>query len=249
MTVNTPDLTVDWYGYATTRLATADSDLVCYLDPGRYGVITGEWSPDTRGVAHPVTRDRRPHDGDVVLVTHVHHYDPDGIRRVADDDATLVVPSGLDVNATDRTDERPIDLGFDLVTLDPADETLLAGHPVWTVHSYNEPGGPHTRGDGSPIHPKGRGVGYLLDLDGTRVFFPGDTDVLDGHAELDVDLFLPPIGGSFTMDRHAAAALAADLRPQLTVPVHYNTFAALETDDREFAADVAAAGVPVALDR
>jgi L-ascorbate metabolism protein UlaG (beta-lactamase superfamily) len=51
------------------------------------------------------------------------------------------------------------------------------------------------------------------------------------------------------MDRHEAAALAAEMRPQLVVPVHYNTFEALETDDRGFAADVAAAGVPVALDR
>jgi L-ascorbate metabolism protein UlaG (beta-lactamase superfamily) len=78
--------------------------------------------------------------------------------------------------------------------------------------------------------------------------WPGDTDVLDGHAKLDVSLFCPPIGGSFTMDRWEAAALAADLDPSLVLPVHYDTFEALETDSAAFAADVAGRGVPVVLD-
>jgi len=50
------------------------------------------------------------------------------------------------------------------------------------------------------------------------------------------------------MDRHGAAVLAAALDPDLVVPIHYNTFEALEADSRAFAADVAGRGVPVALD-
>ena len=249
MTVRFGDLRVEWFGYATVRLSSPATDRVSYVDPGRYGVLTGAWTPDTPGVAHPEPGDRRPRDGDVVLVTHVHHYDPDGIRRVAAPDATLVVPTGMDVGSTDRTAERPVDLDYEVVALGCEDEAVLAGTPLWTVHAYNEPSGPRTDRAGEPIHPKGRGVGYLFEVAGTRVFVPGDTDVLAGHAELDVDLFLPPIGGTFTMDREEAAGLAGALDPGLVVPVHYNTFAAIETDDRAFAADVAERGVPVALDR
>lgn len=79
------------------------------------------------------------------------------------------------------------------------------------------------------------------------MFWPGDSDVLEGHAELDVDVFLAPIGNS-TMDRQDAAALAGELDPELVVPLHYNTIAALEADSGAFAADVAREGVPVALD-
>ena len=50
------------------------------------------------------------------------------------------------------------------------------------------------------------------------------------------------------MDRHEAAALAATIDPRLVMPVHYNTFSNLEADSREFAADVAEAGIPVVLD-
>lgn len=249
MTVRIDGLSLTWLGYAGLRIEGTDS--VAYLDPGRYGTLTGAWAADSpdAAAAHPPGRDFRPEDGDLVCVTHVHHYDPDGIERVANDGATLVVFAGLDVHDTDRTDVRPADLPYEVRRVGGEAELLAADCPVWTVPAYNEPDGEHCHPDGTPIHPRGFGCGFLLSVDGTRIFWPGDTDVLDGHAELDVDVFCPPIGGSFTMDREAAAGLAADLDPALTLPIHYNTFAALETDDRAFAADVAAAGVPVALDR
>lgn len=249
MTVTTDALSIDWLGYATVRLESPAATV--YLDPGRYGVLTGEWTANSGAAAdaHPEPRDYHPVDGDLVCITHVHHYDPDGIERVAAEDVTLLVFDGLDVHDTDRTDVRPADLPYDVRRVGMEDELLAADVPVWTVPAYNEPDGPHTRQDGTPIHPEGFGCGFLLAMDGRRVFWPGDTDVLDGHDELDVDVFLPPIGGSFTMDRHGAADLAADLEPDLALPIHYNTFTGLETDDRDFVADVAESGVPVVLDR
>jgi len=247
MTVTHDGLTVDWLGYATIRLESADA--VVYVDPGRYGVLTGEWTPDgDRGRAHPPARDYRPADGDAVLVTHIHHYDPDGIERVAGEDATLVVFEGIDVADTDRTDARPAELPYEVRTVGTEDEGVVAGRPFWTVQAYNHPGGPHTYRDGTPIHPDGLGCGYLLSIEGTTVFYPGDTDVLDGHGELDVDVFLVPIGGTFTMDRAGAADLAADLDPALVVPVHYNTFESIETDSEALAEELSARGVAVALD-
>jgi L-ascorbate metabolism protein UlaG (beta-lactamase superfamily) len=249
MTVNADDLAIEWLGYATVRLETPAATI--YLDPGRYGVLNGDWTADSdaAAAAHPEPRDDRPRDGDLVCVTHVHHYDPDGIERVASDDATVLIFDGLDVHDTDRTDVRPTDLPFDVRRVGMEAEGIAADVPFWTVPAYNDPDGPHTRSDGSPVHPRGFGCGFLLALDDRRVFWPGDTDVIEGHDELDVDVFLPPIGGSFTMDRHGAAGLAADLRPDLVLPIHYTPFEALEADDRAFAADVAASGVPVVLDR
>jgi L-ascorbate metabolism protein UlaG (beta-lactamase superfamily) len=119
---------------------------------------------------------------------------------------------------------------------------------VTATPAYNEPDGPHTRPDGAPHHPPGFGIGYHLDLGERTVFWPGDSDVLDIHTTMDTSLFVPPIGGSFTMDRHEAAALAETIDPDLVLPIHYNTFEALETDERGFAADVAGRGVPVVLE-
>jgi len=246
MTVRHDDLTVDWLGYATLRIEGDDS--VVYFDPGRYGVLTGDWEPHAEGIRHPPARDYDAKDGDVVCVTHVHHYDPEGIRRVASDDATVVLFEGINVHDSDRDLDRPADLDYDVVTVGMEDELLAGDVPIWTVPAYNDPEGPNVDADGTPVHPKGIGCGFLVDVDGTRVFWPGDSDVIPGHEELDVSLFVPSIAKSFTMDRHDAADLAEAMDPDLVLPIHYNTFEALESDSAAFVDDVASRSVPVVLD-
>ena len=246
MTVRHDDLTVEWLGYTTLRIE--GEDVVVYLDPGRHGVLTGEWEPDTEGIGHPPSRDYRAEDGDVVCVTHVHHYDPDGIERVAAEDATIVAFEGIDGQAADRDLPPLADLPYEVRRVGTKESLETDGVRIWSVPAYNEPDGPNTRPDGTPYHPEGFGCGFLLDVEGTRILYPGDTDVLPGHRSIDVSLFCPPIGQRFTMDRHEAAQLAATIDPDLVLPIHYNTFSTQEIDSRAFAADVAQSGVPVVLD-
>ena len=76
MTIRHDGITAEWLGYATLRLA--GDDTVVYLDPGRYGVLTGEWEPDTANSGHPPAREGAPRHRDVVWITPVHHPDPAG---------------------------------------------------------------------------------------------------------------------------------------------------------------------------
>jgi len=246
VTVRHDGLTVDWLGYATLRIEGEDE--VVYFDPGRYGTLTGEWSPDTPGVGHPPARDYDARDGDVVCLTHIHHYDDDGVRRVAGEDATVVTFENIDVTDTDRELTPVADLPYDVVEVGMADELVVDEVPVVTVPAYNEPDGRNVRADGTPLHPEGIGCGFLVEVDRTTVFWTGDSDVLPGHEALEVSLFVPTISQSFTMNRHEAADLAEAMDPALVLPIHYNTFAALEADSAAFAADVAGRGVPVVLD-
>lgn len=266
MTVTHADVTFDWLGYATLRIETPEGR-VAYLDPGRYGVLTGEWTPDTDGIAHPPGTDYDLHDGDLVCVTHNHHYDSDGIQRVARDDATVVVYEGVDTASINR-DVLPVaDLPYDVTRIETGERLTLEAGTVRATPAYNASDGPHTRADGTPFHLDGFGCGYVLTTDSVSVFWTGDSDVLD-HESFGLSnatpksesesksesksktktVFVPPIGGSFTMDRREAADLAARLNPDLVLPIHYNTFEALETDSSAFASDVARRGIPVVLD-
>ena len=238
MTVRYDDFTVEWLGYATARLAPEDGPVV-YTDPGRYGVLDDYWA----------------RDGDLVVVTHDHHYDPEGIRSVASEDATLVIYEAVNPAGIDRDVEPIADLeaDYDVIRVDDegrVDVDTPAGEvTVWSVAAYNDPEGPNADADGSVAHPAGLGCGFLLGLGDRTVFWPGDSDALDGFAELDVSIFLANIGGGgIVSDRHASAELAEAMDPDLVVPIHYDTFEKLAADGEAFAGDVAARSIPVALD-
>jgi L-ascorbate metabolism protein UlaG (beta-lactamase superfamily) len=231
VTIRHDGLQVTWFGYATVRIETP-TGFVAYLDPGRYGVLDDYYA----------------RDADLVCVTHDHHYDSDAIEQVADEDATLVVYENVDADRIDRDVVSPEELGFAVERVADDAHLTVGEAEVWSLPAHNEIGGPHAHDDGSVNHPPGFGCGFLLSLADRTVFWPGDSDVLDGFRELEVSLFLANIGGSVVMDRHEAADLAEALNPDLVLPIHYDTFDLLSSDSGAFAADVAERGVPVVLD-
>lgn len=219
-------LTIDWLGYATSRIT--DGERVIYIDPGRYGVLEGY---DAR-------------DGDLVLVTHDDHYDPDGIERVAKPDGVVGIFEGIRSDEIER-ETRPVsDLSSEIRRIGIGDTFSVNGIGVEAITAYNTADG-HTREDGTPYHPEGEGVGYRLDVDGTTIFYPGDSDVVPEYEGLSADVFLAPIDDAFTMSPEAIVALAERIDADLVVPVHYDTFEALEADAEAFAASARERGLTV----
>lgn len=226
MPVTYGDLTIDWLGYATSRIT--DGERVVYVDPGRYGVLDAY---DAR-------------DGDLVLVTHDDHYDPDGIDRVAAPGAVVGIFEGIDAGEIDR-ESRPVEeLDHEIRRIGIGDAFEVDGIAVEAITAYNTAEG-HTRDDGTPYHPEGEGVGYRLDFEGTTVFYPGDSDVVPEYEGLTADVFLAPIDDAFTMSPDAVVEFADRLGAELVVPVHYDTFEALEADEEAFAEDVRSRGLRV----
>lgn len=221
MTVQYEGLTLGRPGHATVRIETAD--LVVYIDP---------WSEVLNGT---------PADADVVFSTHDDrdHYDSAAIDAVSNDSTTIVAYDAIDTSDLDRP---VIGLGED-------DERSIDGISVRSVPAYNRPDGPHVRDSGEPYHPEGTVIGLALTFGETTVYFCSDTDDLDVLEEIEADVVLPPIGGTYTMDREEAAALVRAIGPELVLPVHYNTAAVegIEADADAFAADLEDDGIRVEL--
>lgn len=220
MAVDHAELRFERPGHATVRIETPAGTVV-YVDP---------WSEVIDG---------KPGDADVVMVTHedFDHYDPEGVAAVAGPGVTVAAFEGVDTGDLERA----------VQTLPASGETAVDGIAVRTLPAYNDPDGDHVDDAGDPFHPGGEGIGLLLTVGGTTVFLPSDTDVLDHHHGVDTDVLVPPIGGHYTMDRHGAAGLARAVDPALVLPVHYDTFAAIETDAEALVADLAGDGVAVEL--
>jgi L-ascorbate metabolism protein UlaG (beta-lactamase superfamily) len=88
----------------------------------------------------------------------------------------------------------------------------------------------------------GQAAGWVVNLGGTTFYHLGDT-CLFGDLKLiaertPVDVAMVPIGGHYTMDRHDAVAAVELIGPKIVIPMHYNTFPAIETDAEAFKADV-----------
>lgn len=250
MTIRYDDTTISWFGYACIRVELPTGTVV-YTDPGRYGTLDGSWASQYGGMAHPSGPAYAPRDGDLVLVTHDHHYEGDGIERVAAPDGTVVLFEAIDhdrIRDNGREVADPATLDQTVIRVSTGETLTEAGVAVDVIPASNDPGGPNIDAAGDPIHPQGFGCGFRFAGDGTSFFWPGDSDVLAPHHDLAVDVFVPSIASNYTMDRHDAAALTESLDPGLVLPIHYNTFDALRADSRAFAGDVAGRGTPVVLD-
>ncbi|MFB6153443.1 MAG: MBL fold metallo-hydrolase [Halodesulfurarchaeum sp.] len=218
MPVQYETLEFERFGHASVRIATKDGTII-YIDP---------WSEVLAG---------EPRDGDVVFVTHddPDHYDPAAIRAVAGSDTTIAAYARIDTG----------DLEGGVVGLSYEGETTVDGIDVRTVPGFNDPDGDHVDDTGAPFHADGEVIGLLLTIEGTTVLFPSDTDFLSHHEDLDAEVFIPPIGGHYTMDRFEAAAFARSIDPALVLPVHYDTFEAIQTDVQAFVEDLKADGISV----
>ena len=173
----------------------------------------------------PYGFETEPQDADLILVTHTHfdHFSPEDIARVRKPHTAFVLPAtamGEFVKA-----------GFtneDAAFLAPYEHaTPLPGIEVETVPAYNRT---------KRFHPEENGwLGYVVVMDGKRVYIAGDTDDLPENRSISCDVALVPAGGTYTMDAREAAAFVNALRPAVAIPEHYGTVAGSADDGKTFA--------------
>ncbi len=79
-------------------------------------------------------------------------------------------------------------------------------------------------------------AGFLLHLDGKRIYHAGDTALLTDMQLLRdrVDVAILPIGDNFTMGPEDAARAVEFIRPEVVVPVHYDTWPLIAQDPERF---------------
>lgn len=93
--------------------------------------------------------------------------------------------------------------------------------------------------EGEEIRYGGVACGFLIEVDGKKIYHSGDTGLtmeMTLLEEENVDAALLPIGGYYTMDIQDAARAVKMIKPRVVVPMHYNTFARIKADPYEFAA-------------
>ena len=172
----------------------------------------------------PFQIDEEFHDAAFILITHDHydHFSSKDIRKVAGKDTVLVVPDAME----EKTGEV-YDIVKRIETITPGATFNIGGLEFETVPMYNIL---------KPFHPRKAGwVGYILTVNGQRIYIAGDIDLIKEARAVKCDVALVPVGGFYTMDAVKAAKLVNEIKPSVAIPVHYGNLVGSTKDAGKFA--------------
>ena len=145
---------------------------------------------------------------DVILVTHEHfdHFDRDAIEALKKD-GTLVIANP----AVQKM------LGFGTAMANGESRTIGKALALDAVPAYN------TTAGRTQFHPKGCDNGYVLTLDGLRIYIAGDTEDIPEMASVkDIDVAFLPCNQPYTMTPEQVAKAAKTIKPKVLFPYHYS---------------------------
>ncbi len=144
---------------------------------------------------------------DYLLVTHEHfdHFNQEAIKVLTGDKTRFI------------TNQRCADMFGSGEVMKNGDKLQIAKNfTIDAVPAYNYTEG-HTQ-----FHPKGRDNGYILTIDGLRIYIAGDTeDISEMSAVKDIDIAFLPCNQPYTMTPDQLVKAAKIIKPKVLFPYHY----------------------------
>ena len=165
---------------------------------------------------------------DYIFVTHEHfdHLDTTAIKTLTGNNTQLI---------TNQTCAET--LGYGKVMTNDDMLQLADGITVEAVPAYNTTEG-HQQ-----FHPKGRDNGFILTLDGLRVYIAGDTeDIPEMNDIKDIDVAFLPCNQPYTMTVEQLVNAARMFKPKVLFPYHYG-----QTDVSGIPAQLESDGIEVRI--
>jgi L-ascorbate metabolism protein UlaG (beta-lactamase superfamily) len=154
---------------------------------------------------------------DLIFISHDHfdHCSPEDVEKIKKEDTVIITEE----NAAGK-------LQGDVRVLKPGGKMEVEGVKIEAVPAYNTD---------KDFHPKKNGwLGFVVEVDGTRVYHAGDTDFVPEMQELHVDIALLPVSGTYVMTADQAVAAAKAIQPKVAIPMHYGAIVGDEKDALSF---------------
>lgn len=169
------------------------NDFTIYIDP--YG---GE--PSFRNLPQ----------AELVLITDIHgdHMNLETLGDLGLNRAKILAPQAVVDQIKDDFENAQI--------LNNDEKVEINGIEITAVPMYNLPETAESR------HPKGRGNGYVLNFEGTRIYISGDTeDIPEMRALKDIDIAFVCMNMPYTMEVETAADAVLEFKPSIVYPFHF----------------------------
>jgi len=153
--------------------------------------------------------DKVKEKADLILLTHAHsdHTNKPDIEKVKKENTKFIAAK----KCLDAKEYK------NLTISKPGFKTRFNDIEIEAVPAYN------LKAERLQFHPKSEEwVGYILTIDGERIYHAGDTDVIPDMKQLkDIDVAFLPMGGTYTMTLDEAAEAADVIAAKRVTPIHY----------------------------
>ena len=144
---------------------------------------------------------------DYLFVTHEHgdHFDKEAIKTLSDAETQLIMNG------------RCVEMyGAGKAMKNGEKVELAKDFTVEAVPAYNI-----TEGR-TQFHPQGRDNGYILTIDGMRIYIAGDTeDIPEMECIKNIDIAFLPCNQPYTMTTEQVVKVAKTIQPKVLFPYHY----------------------------
>ena len=154
---------------------------------------------------------------DIILITHDHydHLSVEDVAKIATNTTWIVT-----------TPDAAAKLTGNVKTVKPGDSLEVEGIKIEAVPAYNV---------NKDFHPKGNNwVGFIVTINGKRIYHPGDCDYMPEMNDVNADIVLVPVGGTYTMTAEEAAQAVNAINPEAAIPMHYDDIVGSIADAEKF---------------
>lgn len=195
---------ITWLGHASFKISNGKT---LYIDP---------YEIKTEGKA------------DILLLSHSHsdHLNIDDIKKVVNNNTSIVA----DIQCADIV--KKIDVK-EIIIVKPGEKINVNGTKIETIVAYNTN---KINSDTNKLfHPKeDDGVGFIITIDNIKIYYAGDTDVIQEMNNIQTDIALLPVSGTYVMTAEEAAEAVRIIKPKIVVPMHYGKIVGNEKDAERF---------------
>tara|TARA_R110001606_G_scaffold35727_5_gene103505 strand:- start:1815 stop:2639 length:825 start_codon:yes stop_codon:yes gene_type:complete len=183
------------------------------ITPIEHATAVIEWKDvtiyiDPTGGSTAFKNQKKP---DLILITDIHgdHFNKETLEAIDVSKATFIVPQAV-------ADEMPDEFAGKLEILANESSIELNGILIEAIPMYN------LREEAKNFHVKGRGNGYIITIDGQRIYFSGDTeDIPEMRSLKNIDKAFVCMNLPYTMTVESAASAVLDFKPKQVYPYHY----------------------------